>query len=853
MANLVSRASGNLTSTTTWKTVETGTRAIQNSFSASTNTTTSNNYNANAQDMTVANLSVIEGLLLYCNRVNTTGTVTVKFSEDSGTTDTRTVTVNASDLPASPSWVFFKFGSTLTGDGGTDYAIGIIASSGGNATFYRDATAANWTHLIVTNQNPASVAAGDVFYIAGELLSAGSGNDFTVTMDSTATTDYGTGTDGTSVNGMEIGKRGTLTWGTTAATNYYLKLSGSLNVWGDGTFNMGTTGTPIPRNSTAILEFDPVADGGMGFYARAGSTVNIQGLSRTSGKNIIACKLNTDEAVNSTSLGVDTDTGWLDNDEIVVVSTTRTATQTEVGTLNGAAGASTLTVDGFAGVGGGLANAHSGTSPTQAEVCLLTRNVKIRSATSTLMTFFYVGTSAIVDIDWAEFRYLGENVTNKRGIEIATSTNGSFDMQYSTLRDCEDWGIYFINASSGTKTISNNVFYRLNTAVGASTAGLYVPSGNGSYTITNNYFVMLYSATFGSVEIANDTVTFTGNLIQGASVTDALRFNDSSNYQGMEDISNTTIHSSAGNGISFKLPMFDNPPGTNPRAVCDNITIWRNSSYGIRVEQAFRNINFNNLLMFGNANANFNVVSNSSTTTRGVMSNCYFNNCSFYADTTFSVPTGIDVSGSLNRVFFNTCDFGTASGIYTTHTRDFKLTKVGNGMPVDEIYLNNCKLSSATEITTAAADVGDIIYSQKHNQTAGLHKTWKKYGIITIDTVTTHTGSQSVKMTPNNASNKLESGSFFVAVANGQTVTPSVYVYEDASYNGARARLILKRNDAIGITSDTVIDTATAASDAAWEQLTGTTASASDDGVMEFVVDCDGTAGNLFVDSFTAT
>jgi hypothetical protein len=114
-----------------------------------------------------------------------------------------------------------------------------------------------------------------------------------------------------------------------------------------------------------------------------------------------------------------------------------------------------------------------------------------------------------------------------------------------------------------------------------------------------------------------------------------------------------------------------------------------------------------------------------------------------------------------------------------------------------------------------------------------------------------------MKMSPNNASNKLQSigpfGGFKVAVGNGQTCTPTVYVYEDGSYNGARARLIVLRNDALGITADTVLDTATAASDAAWEVLTGTTAAVTDNGVLEFIVDCSGTAGNLFVDTFSAT
>jgi hypothetical protein len=101
------------------------------------------------------------------------------------------------------------------------------------------------------------------------------------------------------------------------------------------------------------------------------------------------------------------------------------------------------------------------------------------------------------------------------------------------------------------------------------------------------------------------------------------------------------------------------------------------------------------------------------------------------------------------------------------------------------------------------------------------------------------------------ATEKLTSNSFIRPVSSGATLTPIVYVYEDASYNGNRARLIVKRNDAIGITIDTVLDTATAASDGAWEQLTGTTIAATDNGCMEFVIDCDGTAGNLFVDDFT--
>jgi hypothetical protein len=61
---------------------------------------------------------------------------------------------------------------------------------------------------------------------------------------------------------------------------------------------------------------------------------------------------------------------------------------------------------------------------------------------------------------------------------------------------------------------------------------------------------------------------------------------------------------------------------------------------------------------------------------------------------------------------------------------------------------------------------------------------------------------------------------------------------------------MLKANPAIGITTDTVIATASAAA-GSWGQISGTTAAASDDGVFEFVVDCDGTTGWTNVDDWS--
>lgn len=827
MATYVSTATGNFTSTTTWNTVETGTRAIQNAHSASTTTTTSDVYNADAQDFTIANLSVIEGILLFCNQTTSTGTVRVTLSADSGTTATKTLTVNATDLPTSPAWVYFRFATTLTGDGGTDYAIGVQGSSAGNATFYRDATAANWSHIIVTDQNAGSVAAGDVFYIVGEQTGAGTENAFTVTMDSTATTDYGTGVAGTSDNGVDIGALGTLTWGTAATTNYNLKLSGSLAIWGDGTLNMGTTGTPCPRDSSQTLTFDCGANVDFGLTVNNGGTWNAQGLSRTVGKNIVSCKLNTDEAAAQTTLGVDTDTGWLSGDEIAIASTTRTASECESRVLNGNAGASSMDVT------VGLTNAHSGTSPTQAEVILLTRNVKIQGASASLQGYVYFnGASPAIDIDWVEFKWLGSATSTKQGFE--NNSNGAMNVQYSSFHNFEVTSSDLVTSNSSTANgwvFSNNVTYLI--------AGLhgFVVATTGTWTVDSNIF-MRNTDSVNMVTLSDIGGTFTNNTMVGSAAA-GLNLSETSKSYGT--FSGNTTHSNAGVGINMS--------GSAQSGTLSSTTIWRNGSSGLSTATGAGDVTFSTITMFGNTTNNITI---------GASGEFTFISGTFNGDSTFATTNGYAPNGPNALVKFYDCDFGTASGIKTAHTNDVNVNTTTFYL---NAVFNNCKLSSSTEVSNQSfLSPQAVIGSQKHDQTAGLHKAWKKYGTITIDTTANmfRTASPSERLTPNNASGKLISGTRQVAVASGVALTPSVYVRESVvgdgtDYNGNFARLIVKRNDAIGITADTVLDTATASSAGAFEQLTGTTATATDDGVMEFYVDCDGTTGWLNVDDWTVS
>jgi len=242
MATLIAYQDGDFTGATTFKALVGGTGSAQETITASTNTTTAY---VSSSAFTVTNTHVIEGVMVHCRRLNTTGTVSVALSDDNGVTATREVTVDASDLPDQNSWVFFKFGTTLTGDGGADYKVMVKGSSANNAVFFRDATAGNWARLL-RRDSTATIATTDVVYISGERTGAGSVTSVTVTMDQTATTSYGA---------MNIGDAGTVSYGTSASTNYYLRLAGNLNVFGNGTLNIGTSdANPIDIDGDARVQ-----------------------------------------------------------------------------------------------------------------------------------------------------------------------------------------------------------------------------------------------------------------------------------------------------------------------------------------------------------------------------------------------------------------------------------------------------------------------------------------------------------------------------------------------------------------------------------------------------------------------
>jgi hypothetical protein len=759
---------------------------------------------------------VVEGVLLHCQRATTTGTVTVGLSDDGGSTWTREVTVNATDLPPAFGWVFFQFSSTLTADGGNDYKIGIKGSSAGNASFYRDGTAANFARRLRSNST-ATIASNDIVYISDNLTGAGTRDDVEVTMDSTSSaTTYGL---------IEIAGGGVLSYGTSASTNYHLKLAGNLSIRGDGTFNIGTVATPIPRTSTAKLEFASTAPSAY-FINVNGGTFVAQGLSRTADKDVYYCLLNTNEASGQTVLGVDTDTGWLNGDSIVIAPTGSTATQAESRTLSANATSTELTIS------SGLTHAHSGTAPSQAEVINLTRNVTIFAASALNTWRCLIASNSTVDLDWVGMYFMGGSGT----ASIAISNSGaSISIDYCAFYDHANNSYAIGMSGTSTVAINYNVFAR-----------------HGTRTFNNFNGTATYNVIIGTG--SNRGYYGDSATLQGTFSNNRLSGHDYGIYTFAS--ANTTFSPNLSNN-NFRSCSVAINPESNTRYNIDGCSII-NCGWGIylaststeffAIETTVSNCNIYGCVNGGMYALGAQVLK---------VQDCNFGGLS--GSVGGSSPKGIILthsSGAAPTITLQSVEFKSAGGVYTAHTTcDIEFS--GTGFGTHRVTAQNVLFGASTELN-GLDKLGDIslITSAKHDQTAGNHKAWRRRGIITSDSTIYKTASPSERLTPNSASNTLQSGSKFVAIENGTTKTISVWVRESVvgdgtDYNGNRIRLRCRRYDAAGVTSDTTLATATASSVGAWEQLSGTSPAVTDDTVLEFFVDCDGTTGWVNVDDWS--
>lgn len=829
MATLLSKATGNFSAAGTW--------AVCNA-TAELDSETSSQLPAiggtTSSTFTPGNITV-DGIALKIalSAATLSGTLTVELTQGGSTVAGTQVTVNQTDIAtvaaigtsAAPNgWVFFKFAAPVTLAGATAYAVKVTASSANTVSFYRDATAGNFSRQLrtTTTQAPAS---NDKLLINGELTGAGTGNSFTVTMDYTSTT--------IAPGSVTIGVNGTLTFGTSASTNYILRINGGttggvtrgMEVAVGGTLNIGTSGTRIPSTSTAVLEFNVGSNTAFGLEIRGGGTFNIYGATKSTVITTLTATANSGQAV----LTVSSTSGWAINDVLVVAPNRRVTTQDEIGTIQSVDSATQVTLT------GNLANQHdAGTTPNghsiSAHVGNITRNVKVRGMSTSLGTYVSINASATVTIQYGEFYWMGSAGVGKRGIDVGTTT-GSFSITFSAVHDFTLSGI-LVNCNSTQNnniTVSNNVLYNAGSNCISNTATTNILVFDSNLAVT---------ASIG-INLLDVGCTVTNNIVAACStagITASESFSTIGTFSG-------NVCYTCSNGFTFS--------STGMGGTVSSCNAFRNTSAGFN--QTGAPGNSTSILIFMSCNSWGNTTNGVFTSAGGT---AQITGCSIYSETSFAQQFAIGVSNAYLIVD------NTTMGLNGSHsTADINIVAAS----ITKSLFRNCLFGSTSEISSQSSiGPGGSIGSQKHDQTAGVHKTFKGGGTISVDTTIYSVASPSIRLTPITATKKLTSdglrGGFFVPVNSGQTVTFNIYlrksvVGDGVAYNGNQPRLLVLNNPAIGISDDTVLATADNTANGAFVNFSGTTVSATDDGVMEFIVDCDGTTGWVNADdiSFTVT
>src|SRR5579859_297069 len=834
MANIIAGTSGNFTASTTWKAVdtaseldsETGTNAVGTATVYSSSWTTDSN--------------IVDGVAvkLAARVASPTGTFKVILRNVTGAIDVDSVTVNSTDLPVSGlGWQTFKFGTSHTLITSNNYAVGVACSVANEVTLYRDASASNSCRKVRTVVATAPGASSH-FVISNELTGPGTKNVITVTMDNTATTIFGTTVSGGPPEGMVVSGGGTLTLGTAASTAYNLNYRGIFQITGNGVVNIATQATPLPASSSFLWQANPVVAGDSGIQVQNGGTLNMYGASKTAWTN-----LSHDVALGTATFTTSNNTGWGVNDTIVFAATDQTNGHFDALVIlaTGAAGTSTTSTTCTA--------AHSGTTPTQAEVINVTRNVKVTStATATTITsYMFFDTTSLSTMSNVEFSNLGTNNSTKAGLECAV-TSGTLVVQGCGFHDCtgnSQSAFRIDNSNDNNFVLNSNGMYNIDAGAAAS---VYINATltNTNWSVTNN--VVMRANNGRAFQFGSLLGTITGNVATSGNG-DGFFWNSSATNTAVTtgnlvlNVTSNTSHSNASTGF--------NDNGSNYFGITfGQMVAYRNSQAGIK----FTGVNEDLILMsattFGNNTQNLTFQGGN---TRGLT----FNNLTAGGDTSFATTELFNGGGNNGiNVTFNTCTIDVVTGIFTQHTNIF-----ANGGSWLKVFFNNCQINPSGGIPAGIVGGGSYVGTpnsygyrvssvsfNNFNGTTTDHRYYTPIYTIQSDNVIFGSAAPSERLIPFSTQFKSWSSPRQITVSSGGTHVVQVALRLSTSadaggvtYSGNNPRLMQRGNSSIGLTTETALATFTLAA-GTWGTLTGTTGAATENGVQEFYIDADGTS-----------
>jgi hypothetical protein len=727
-------------------------------------------------------------------------------------------------------WTFFKFGTPLTADGGSDYRIGVkVSNVSAPFTIYRSSSTSDWARIIVTD-NAATPAAGDQLFILGGKTGSGTGESVEVTMNQTAVTSYGN---------TIIASGGKLIYGTSASTNYIMETTGKIEIFANGFFWMGNSSTPIPATSTATLLINCASSNQFWINVKAYGELQFVGSPRTSGKPVYLANLTSNTTVGASVFNVDVDTGWLNGDRIYVGTSTRNFSQTEIFTVS-STNSSSITINETA------AYVHTTNTVIGTPIINITRNVRFGATNPTYKSSLIQEHYSTSVIRWAHFNALGHSYFSP-AFGFYSSLNQaptSIEVTHSTFETCNGYAVSVSapqnsNLHSTNFNFGNNCFANCGNEGGASTQLLYFTgntTGTGANTITlrNIIFIRNNSTNGGSgifldvvknVNIANCIVNGFGSSTLGIYTRPS---NARVNNQIDINVENCILQG-VGHGV-----------GIQAGSAYTGVVRYANCDINLTVQNAIRDLSYGTFLFENIRSYGCAIFMLLYVGALVKMSNAIVANVS-----SFSSGTLVSYQGGYLEVHNSSFD-GFTTGNF--------ITPIGT-TPGKILYSNVLFSNITTEVGNFdIIDDSFSIQSFKHDQTTDNHIIFKTTGRVQRDTTIFNVSSPSIRITPNNAIIKIKSHPVTVPVSVGQSLTVSVKVRKSqagdgAAYNGSEPRLIVIENRGANISSNTVLDTMTY-SNSSWETLTGTTPVASSNSAFEFVVDCDGTAGWINIDDW---
>ena len=796
---------------------------------------------ASSQSFTPGAITVWGFAFKFSSVSNNASTFTASIQQGGSNVSGTSVTISGTSIPVDGGWVVLKFSSPVTLLAATAYTIRFSSSVASAFTVLRNATVSNLSRALITTTT-AVPTTNDQLIIAGHYTGTGdAGSDVTVTLNQTGTAvQFGTTALTQSIS---VSRRGILQLANSASQSYVMKHRGICQVRG-GTLRLGTSGSRLDSTSSFVWTADCVATADSGWHFHSG-TVDIYGASNKAKWTMLEANVTSGA---SKQLTVASTTGFAVGDTVYLTTTNSTTrTQDDYGAITSIDSATTMTI-------GSLGFAHTGTNDGNGDrrcrVVNCSRNILLLGNSVSLGAYIDNNNTCVVNMSYMAMWYMGSTATTagRRGFDARHGASGSTNLQYccSFLGGSTN-GVQLLlapTAAAASITVQHCTFIRSgSTAISQSTAGAT------GCTLEYNLIAGVVSGAGAGINGAN--FIFRNNEVIGTQASGnnagiALTGDNTNALPISGDLSNNYISC-----CNYAL-MFTQ--STSSRAyLMDNLTVVEcptgiylgvNAFFTTKERQQYNN---------------WTVVGGGSGT---VPVNILGAGCYDFIGCTFTLG-----AGAWTRLV------GLATSAANKHDVRFINCTVSNGSLVDLVSLNsfvnngnirfiNCTgmgsvpLIASGQIPFLFEDM--VVSSQKHNGTNDLHRSAIKQGTVETDTTIKDTGrTRSCRLTPFSASVKCGSAMVWrVRVTGGTTITPQVrwrksVVGDGAAYNGNQPRLIIKRNDAVGVSADTVLATGTNAANGAWENQSGTSVTFTDEGEVCLYVDCDGTTGWLNIDSIT--